>query len=145
MKLLATYLSLMLVAGLQCAHAAPPAITVSDAWVRVVPGSDVAAAYFTVTNGGQQPVAVVGVISPLATSAMIHESTLTGTQSAMRPRAQVPIAAHATIQFTPGGMHVMLMGVKQPLKPGDPVPLVLLLEGGATVAFAAPVRALSEP
>ncbi len=144
MKLPATYLLLMLAAGLQYALAAQPAITVSDAWVRVVPGSEVAAAYFTVTNDGQQPVVVVGVISPLATGAMIHETTLTGTQSAMRPRAQVPIAAHASLQLTPGGMHVMLMGLKQPLKPGDPVPLVLLLEGGATVAFAAPVRALSE-
>jgi hypothetical protein len=144
MRLLGAYLLLMLAAGLQCAHAAPPAITVSDAWVRAVPGSDVAAAYFTVTNGGREPVTVVGVISPLATSAMIHETTLTGTQSAMRPRAQVSIAAQGTIHLLPGGMHVMLMGLKKPLKPGDAVPLVLLLEGGATVACAARVRALSE-
>jgi periplasmic copper chaperone A len=144
MKLPATYLLLLLAAGLQCAHGAPPAITVSDAWVRAVPGSDVAAAYFTVTNGGQQPAVVVGVISPLATSAMIHETTLTGSQSAMRARAQVPLAPQATIHLAPGGMHVMLMGLSKPLNAGDPVPLVLLLEGGATVAFAARVRALSE-
>jgi copper(I)-binding protein len=127
-------------ATLVCAAAAT--LTVSDAWVRVTPGTEVAAAYLTVHNEGAEPVSIIGVRSPLASMAMIHETRLIGTQSTMRAREELVIAPGQTVRFAPGGLHVMLHDLSQALKPGDEVPLVLLLKGGGTLAVTARVRPL---
>ena len=127
------------------ARAAAPALTASDAWVRVTPGAEVAAAYLTLHNGGSEPVSIVGVRSPLASMAMIHETRLLGTQSSMRPRTELVVAPGETLKLAPGGLHVMLHALSGSLKPGDEVPLTLLLKGGATLAVTARVRPLASP
>ena len=144
MRPLAAYLLLLLAAWVQAAHAGPPGITVTDAWVRAIPGSDVAAAYFTVSNAGSQPATIVGIRSPVAASAMIHETAMAGAQSTMRPHERLALPAGQTVHLSPGGMHVMLMNLKQPLNPGDTVPLLLLLDGGTSIAVTARVRPLGE-
>ncbi len=123
--------------------ATPPALVASDAWVRVTPGTEVAAAYLTLHNGGSEPVSIVGVRSALASMAMIHETRLIGTQSTMRAREELILAPGATLRFAPGGLHVMLHDLSPGLKPGDAVPLVFLLKGGGTLAVTAHVRPLS--
>jgi periplasmic copper chaperone A len=138
------YLFLVLAAALPAAYAGPPDISITDAWVRAIPGSEVAAAYFTARNTGTRPLTIIGVRSAVATSAMIHETSLVGAQSTMRPHEQLPLAPGQTVQLSPGGMHVMLMSLKQALSPGDPVQLVLLLEGGASITVTARVRPLGE-
>ena len=120
-----------------------PALEVTDAWVRAAPGADVAAAYFTVHNAGSIPVTLSGVRSPLAASAMIHESKLDNGRSSMRPREQLSVAPGATMRLAPGGLHVMLAQLAHPLTPGEEVPLLLLLAGGGSVAVTARVRPLS--
>jgi periplasmic copper chaperone A len=125
------------------ARAAAPALSASDAWVRVTPGAEVAAAYLTLHNSGGAPVSVVGVRCPLASMAMIHETRLNGTQTSMRPREELVVGPGETVRLAPGGLHVMLHEISQALKPGDEVPLVLLLKGGATLAVTAHVRPLS--
>lgn len=125
--------------------AAPPSLSAADAWVRVIPGAEVAAAYLTLHNGGSAPVTIVGVRSPLAGMAMIHETQLTGTQSSMRARAQLVVAPGGSVAFAPGGLHVMLQQLTRVLQPGDEVPLVLLLEGGGTLTVTARVRSLTQP
>jgi copper(I)-binding protein len=121
---------------------AAPALTAADAWVRVTPGAEVAAAYLTLHNAGSEPVTIIGVRSSVAGMAVIHETQLVGTQSTMRPREELRVAPGETVRFAPGGLHVMLHRLAQPLKPGDEVPLVLLLKGGDTLAVTARVRAL---
>jgi copper(I)-binding protein len=144
MRPLAAYLILLLAAWLQAVRAGPPDITVTGAWVRAIPGSDVAAAYFTASNTGTRPATIVGIRSPVAASAMIHETTLVGTQSTMRPHERLSLAPGQTVHLTPGGMHVMLMNLTQVLNAGEQVQLVLLLEGGTSIAVTARVRALNE-
>jgi copper(I)-binding protein len=124
------------------AWAAPP-LSVSDAWIRATPGAAVAAAYLTLHNSGNVPVTVTGVRSSVAGMAMIHQTQLIGTQSTMRARAALEIAPGETLQFAPGGLHVMLQELAHPLQPGEDVPLLLLLKDGNTVSVVARVRALS--
>jgi copper(I)-binding protein len=124
------------------AAAPPPALSAQDAWVRATPGVEVAAAYLTLHNGGTQPVVVNGVTSPAAGAAMIHESSLVNGQSTMRAHEPLRIGAGETVRFAPGGLHIMLHRLKRPLAPGDEVPLVLLLEGGASLTVTARVRGL---
>ncbi|HEX4388655.1 MAG TPA: copper chaperone PCu(A)C [Steroidobacteraceae bacterium] len=113
--------------------------------MRATPGTDVAAVYLTLRNTGAEPVTVVGVRSPIAADAMIHETKLSGAVSTMRPATPLRIAPGATLRFAPEGLHVMLHMLTHPLKAGDEVPLVLLLEGGGTLALTAHVKALAEP
>lgn len=126
-----------------CAMAAPPTLIVQDAWVRQVPGSDVAAVYLTLRNPTTRPVSIVGVESSLASHAMIHETKTESGQSRMRPHEQLVVPAGQTVKLEPGGLHVMLHGVTRPAAVGDSVPLVLLLADGNKVQVAAIVRPLT--
>jgi periplasmic copper chaperone A len=125
------------------AAAQAPALRVQDAWIRATPGADVAAAYLTLHNGGATPVVIIGVRSPLAGRAMLHETRLASGQSTMRPRERLSVAPGATVRLAPGGLHVMLQSLAHPLTAGDDVPVILLLAGGGTLAVTARVRPLS--
>ena len=144
MRLLSVFLLLLLAPWPHPADAEPANITVTDAWIRAVPGSDVAAAYFIIHNNGSRAATVIGVRTPAAGSAMIHETSLSGTRSTMRPREQLPLTPGRTVRLAPGGTHVMLMNLQHPLIPGERVALLLLLEGGASIPVTARVRALGE-
>lgn len=120
------------------------ALTVADAWVRAIPGAAVAAAYMTLHNGGKKPVRVIGVRSPLAGHAMIHETRLENGVSSMRPHEPLVIAPGASVTLEPGGLHLMLHDLAHPLAVDEQVPLELLIEGGGRVAVSARVRPLSE-
>ena len=120
-----------------------PALIVLDAWTRQVPGSDVAAAYLTLRNPTTKPITIVGIESSVAEHAMIHETKTVSGQSQMRPHEQLVIAPGQTVKFEPGGLHVMLMGMTQPVAIGQSVPLVLLLSRWQQGAAAAVVRPLT--
>jgi copper(I)-binding protein len=124
------------------ASVAQTALVVENAWVRATPGADIAAAYLTLRNVSATTVTVTGVESPIAGHAMIHETKVEGGQSKMRPHEQLVIAPGATVKLEPGGLHVMLHDLKQPLTVGQTVPLVILLAGGGSVQVTAAVRPL---
>jgi hypothetical protein len=138
----ALLLACLALLGALRAHAQSPALSAQDAWIRATPGVDVAAAYLTLHNGGTQPVVVIGVRSPAAAQAMIHESSLVNGQSTMRAREHLRIAAGETLRLAPGALHIMLHGLTRTLAPEDEIPLVLLLEGGGTLSVTARVRPL---
>ncbi len=143
MKSLRVLLGVCLVAAFAAvAHAQPPALMVRDAWIRAVPGAAVAAAYMTLRNAGSRPLTVTGVRSKLAADAMIHVSRVEHGESTMRPAGPISLLPGASVRFTPGGMHVMLMQLAHPLIVGEEVPLEVLLAGGGSVAFSARVRPL---
>jgi copper(I)-binding protein len=120
-----------------------PALIVQDAWVRQVPGSDVAAVYLTLRNPTTKPISIVGVESSLASHAMIHETQTESGQSKMRPHEQLVVPPGKTVKLEPGGLHVMLHGVTHPPAVGQSVQLALLLADGNKVQVAAVVRPLT--
>jgi periplasmic copper chaperone A len=126
------------------AWAQTPGLSAQAAWIRATPGSDVAAAYLTLHNGGTRPVVVIGVSSPAAGQAMIHETTLVHGQSTMRARERVVVNPGETLNFAPEGLHIMLHALNRTLAPDDEVPLILQLEGGATLNVMARVRPLGD-
>lgn len=117
-------------------------LSVEDAWVRVIPGAALAAAYMTLRNHGAVTIVVVGARSPLAGRAMIHESKTVDGQSQMRPIERLAIPAGGAVQLKPGGLHVMLQMLGRAPLPGDEVPITLELEGGGSLALSARVRPL---
>src|SRR6185503_6163939 len=71
-------------------------LVATDAWVRATPGSDVAAAYLILRNTGRKAVTVIGVDCSDASMAMIHETTVKGGISRMRPHEQLVVPPGAT-------------------------------------------------
>lgn len=127
-----------------CAMAQSPAlVVVENAWVRQVPGSDVAAVYLTLRNPTTKPITIVGVESSLASHAMIHETQTASGQSRMRPHEQLVVPPGQTVKLEPGGLHVMLHGVTHPAAVGQSVPLTLVLSDGKKIQVAAVVRPLT--
>jgi copper(I)-binding protein len=120
-----------------------PGLVVQDAWARQVPGSDVAAVYLTLHNPTSKPITVAGIESPAAEHAMIHETKTEGGQSRMRPHEQLLVAPGETVKFAPGGLHVMLHGMKQSVAVGQSIQLVLLLPDGSKIPASAVVRPLT--
>ncbi len=126
------------------AVAQTPSLTVNSAWIRMTPGSDVAAVYLTLVNQGKKPITIVGVESPVATHAMVHETRIEGGIARMRPRDEITVAPGKTVKFEPEGLHIMLHGVTQTLAVGQSVPLVLQFSDGVSMHLSATVRPLTE-
>ncbi len=120
-------------AGLACAPQASArsyvvgSLKVTDPWSRATPpGARTGAGYLTVTNAGKAPETLLGAASPAADKVEAHLMSMAGGVMSMRPvSGGLAIAPGATVELKPGGYHLMLIGLKAPLKPGDRAPLTL--------------------
>ena len=104
----------------------PEFIDVTDAWSRALPPvSTNGAAYVTLTNSGHNADKLVGASAPIAQRAELHSHSMEGGVMKMRPVTSVELLPGKKVEFKPGGLHVMLIGLKQPLKQGAHFPLTL--------------------
>nr|WP_311528487.1 copper chaperone PCu(A)C [uncultured Ralstonia sp.] len=114
-------------AGLLASAAVLAQVTVQDAWVRgTVPGQTSSGAFMTLQS--PEGAKVVGVSTPVAGVAEIHEMKMEGNVMRMRAMPSLDLPKGQTVQLKPGGYHVMLMDVKQPLVKDTTVPLTLKVE-----------------
>jgi periplasmic copper chaperone A len=97
------------------------------------PGGSVAGAFMAIANQGKDADRLVGVTSPAAAVVQIHEMSMDGAVMRMRLVQGIDLKAGATVQLKPGGFHVMLEGLKQPLKLGDEIPLTLRFEKAGSI------------
>ncbi len=106
-------------------------LTVEAAWARATPpGAPVGAVYMDLFNPGKEAITVNQIKTSVARMAQIH-STL-NVDGVMRMRSAMPltIGASERLSLAPGGMHVMLMGLRQPLAAGATFNLDLGLANG---------------
>ena len=120
------------------AAAGAPGLHVSG-WARA--GVTSSAAYVTVHNGGGGADRLLGASSPAARQVSIHDSQNNGGVMRMRAAGAVPLAPNAAIAMRPGGLHIMLMGLKAPLRPGTRLPLTLRFQKAGLVRASLPVMA----
>jgi periplasmic copper chaperone A len=106
-------------------------LTVSDAWFRALPGTLPSGGYFTLHNGGNKPVSLNGASSPACGMLMLHKSETESGVSSMEMIDGIDVPAGATVQFAPGGYHLMCMDPK--MKPGTKAKVTLSFTGGANV------------
>ena len=123
----------------------PKQVTVDHGWVRlpVVAGRP-AAAYFTL-HGGKQGAILIGVSSPDAKGAEMHESMEMNGVSSMAPLTQVAAPAGGSVKFEPGGKHVMLFGLATAVHPGATVRLHFAFADGKTLDYSAKAIAATAP
>lgn len=117
-------------ATLALAAIAAPAwaqVSVSQPWVGTVQGQKTAGAYMQLksADGGT----LVGAESPVAGMVGIHEMKMDGNVMKMRAIPKLELPAGRVVELKPGGYHVMLMDLKQPMKQGDTVPIKLKVQG----------------
>jgi len=117
----------VLTAGLFASAAALAQVTVQDAWVRgTVPGQTSSGAYMTLQSA--EGAKVVGVSTPVAGTAEIHEMKMEGNVMRMRAVPALDLPKGQAVQLKPGGYHVMLTDVKQQLVKDTTVPITLKVE-----------------
>ena len=119
-------------------------VTVTDAWARaVVPGQKTTGAFMRLT--AKTDAMLVDVASPAAKIVEIHELKMDGGVMKMNAVDKLPLPAGKPVDLKPGGYHVMLMDLTQPLKAGDTVPLTLTIVDKAGKAQKLEVRASVRP
>jgi periplasmic copper chaperone A len=121
-----------------CASAAWGQVEIDKPWIRATaPGAKVAAGYMTIVNTAAQPDRLVGGVSAVAAKVETHVHIRDGEILRMREVQGYDIPAKGRFELRPGGAHLMLVDIRQPLKEGDSVPVTLKFEraGEVTVNF----------
>jgi len=117
------------------------ALEIGHPWTRATPkGTTVGAGYLKVTNNGAAPDRLVSGSSSIAARFEIHEMSVDNGVMKMRPlKDGVEIKPGQTVELKPGGLHIMMVGLKAPIMTGDHVKATLVFEkaGPLTVDFIA--------
>ena len=115
-------------------------VIVTNATVRLLPpGVPNTAAYFSIKNSSDTQQTLIAATADFATKAEIHNHIQVGDMMRMQQQSEVAIQPGQTIQFKPGGLHIMLFGLKQPLREGQPVTISLQTKEGQSISFTANV------
>jgi len=121
--------SLLVLAALL--HATPSLandIRIDDPWTRATaPGQKVAGGYMRLTATADMT--LVGGSSPVSSHFELHTMRMDNGVMVMREVENIPLPKGKTVELKPGGLHIMFIGLKQPIKPGDKVPVALRVRG----------------
>lgn len=116
-------------------------ITVEGAWVRMPPPvADTAAGYMILNNSGDTDISIVSVESAAAANPEFHSMSMHDGMMHMMRMEKVVVPAHGSLEFSPGGDHLMLKDLKRKLNAGDHVMLKLNTSDGQAVGVHAEVR-----
>jgi copper(I)-binding protein len=123
-------------------HANKPAIEIDAPWARASAGMTASGAgYMTMRNTGAAGDRLIAASTPAAARTELHTMAMDGDVMRMRRVEAIDIPAGGTAELKPGGLHVMLFGLKQPLKDGDRIPLTLRFEHAGELTVQLGVRA----
>lgn len=121
-------------------------VVVEGAWVgEVPPSSPVAAAYMTIKNEGNADDKLLSVTSSISGSTMIHRTVVDDKGVARMDMVDaLVIPAGKSVTLKPGGTHIMLMDLKEPVTGKEKIELDLKFENAGDMKIEAPVKKLSE-
>ncbi len=122
-------------------------LVISQAWGRATPnGAKIGGGYLTIENRGGAPDKLIGVSGDIAGKIEVHEMAMNDGVMKMRPLDKgLAIEPGKTVKLAPGGYHLMMMDLKNPLKQGDRVPVTLEFEKAGKVQVTLDVQAVGAP
>jgi len=142
-------LTLVATAAISMALALPAfsqnaSIQVEKPWARATPGgASTGAVYMTLDNKSNAADRLVGASTDVAATVQVHEMSMeNGTMKMREVAGGLAIPAGGSVVLKPGAYHVMLIGLKKPLKAGNSFPLTLKFEKAGEVAVTVPVEAM---
>ena len=108
-------------------------VTVQDPYVRLAPpNAPATGAFMVIKNNGDQDVKVLKADNPASRVTELHTHLNEGGVMKMRPVPAIDIKAKGEAVLKPGGLHVMLIDLKAPMKEGDMVPITLTFDDGSS-------------
>jgi copper(I)-binding protein len=115
-------------------------LIVTEARARATPpGIPVGAIYFSIRNTGGTADRLLSVSTPVAAKVQLHESRMVNGVMEMREVTSVECPPGATVKATPGGLHVMLLGLAAPLAAGSDLTVSLHFRDAGVLTLKAPV------
>ena len=121
------------------AQAQETSLLFDESWIRgSVPGQKNGAGYLVITNPSSQPAELSSARSDRADRIELHTIVREDGVAKMREVRGIPVPAHGAVKLEPGGYHIMFIGLKEPFKPGESIPVILNFAGKdpVTVEFA---------
>lgn len=119
-------------------------VTIDRQWVKAV-DEGTTAAFGTLHNDSRSPVRLTSATSPASSVTVLHETEDGGDGGIVmrKKKGGFTIPADGKRVFAPGGDHIMLMDVKEPIRPGDRVRVALVFRDGSRLRVTAPARSFS--
>ncbi len=140
-KILSTAALALFLAAPVLAGTAADDIHVMDPWAREVPPNmTTSAGFLTMMNKGTVDHKLVAAESPVTGMVELHTHINDNGVMRMRPVKEMPVPAGGTTELRPGGLHLMLMQLKRPLKAGEKIDITLVFEDGSKKQIQAEVR-----
>ena len=126
-------------ASISGAHASDMMVMKPYARASATPTAKTGAIYVGLMNHGAESDRLLSVSTPAAAMAHLHKTENVDGVMKMEPVEALEIPVHGMLVMKPGGYHIMLMGLKQPLKEGEEIDLMLHFEKAGDVAVKVPV------
>ena len=123
---------LLLIFVLLLPSAARAELQITDAWIKHLPASvPVRAGYLTLYNPGSEPIVIQSLRSDAFASIEIHTTVEKDGMMQMQQLPRLIVNANSSVQLSPGGLHLMMMGPVTASAPGDLVTITIEFENGA--------------
>ena len=134
-------LSLTMMSFIGCSRQAE--IEITDLVIRETPpGAERGVAYLKIHNSGDQTVALNYVHTPRASMVEVHRHLYENGKMKMREVQRLTVDPDSSVEFTPGGYHLMLFGAESRFEAGQQVPITFEFEDRAPITVVAEVRRL---
>ncbi len=133
-----TLLSILLTGFLFLAYGSE--ILIKDPWIRAVPPSSKNTALFmTIINKSDKQDVLLSVTTDIAKMVMIHKTVEENGIMKMKHVKELTIPPHSQIELKPGSLHIMIMGLKRPIKEGEKIKVMLFFKNAGKIIISAPV------
>nr|WP_246246755.1 copper chaperone PCu(A)C [Isoptericola sediminis] len=120
---------------------AADAVSIDDAWVKAA-DAGMTAGFGEITNDGEAELTIVSASTEAAAMTELHETAAdaSGEMSMAEVEGGFVVPAGETLVLEPGGHHLMLMDLTDPIRAGDEVTFTLTFGDGSTAELTAPVK-----
>lgn len=125
---------------------AADSVKIENPYARAVPpGQANSGAFMTFVNTGDVDHSVKSAASPVADKVELHTHTNNNGVMEMRQVPQIDVPAKGRTELKPGGFHIMLLGLKQPLTAGETADITVTFEDGSSTTVKAPIQDITPP
>jgi copper(I)-binding protein len=135
-------MAIMLIGSLALLSACAPkeGIEVRDAWVRSAAQGENGAVYLIIHNYSETADALIGASTEDAAVVELHESKVVNDVMQMQMLSSVPLAPGTSVEFAPGGLHIMLVDLARALETGDTIEVTLQFQNAPDITLNIPVQ-----
>ena len=133
-------LSWVLLSACQSSKITTGELDVKNAWARPAKFGDNGAAYFVIENGTSQEDRLLSAQTDIASAVEMHLSQMEGDHMSMHQQEAVTLPAGETVEFSPGGLHIMLVGLMGDLQNGETFNIKLTFERAGEKSVIVTVR-----